>query len=149
MKRLPNIDVYGDRGQCMVMLLAALSELRAIRTKQEVLAYIQHHHWFDIQADDWNPYPSQTEPKWHTMIAWARKDCVERGWMFDHDELDSWEATRSGLKLFEKYAPQFETAELDVSKCYLWSTVFKRRMCSRHQPSSRDLARPRIAQLFE
>jgi hypothetical protein len=127
-----------------MLLLAALSEMRAIRAKQEVIAYIQSEHLFEIQQDDWVPYPTQTEPKWHTMIAWARKDCVMRGreWMFDHDEADHWEATRRGLDVFQKFARKFQTGELDVRRCYLWSRTFKRKMYPGYEPSSRDSSRP-------
>jgi hypothetical protein len=124
------------------MLLATLHEMRAIRAKQEALAHIQAHHYFDILPEDWDPYPTQTEPRWHTMIAWARKDSVVRELMFDHDENDHWEITRKGLDQFERFRSRFGSGELTVRRCYLWSPTFKRLMYPDYQPSEQDWKRP-------
>ena len=126
----------------MIMLLAALHEMRAIRAKQEAIAYIQAQHWFDVQPEDWNPYPSQTEPRWHTLIAWARKDCVLRDYMFDHDENDHWEITRKGLDRFDVLRAAFATGKRDVRKCFLWSRIFKKWICPAYDPSDKDAKRP-------
>jgi len=72
----------------MFALLALLAEIRSIRSKQEALAHVQERQYLDIRPEDWQPYPSQSEAKWHTLVAWARKDCVIREFMFDHDEKD-------------------------------------------------------------
>ena len=69
------------RGQCMIMLVVALSELRVTVSKQEAIAHIASKHWFDVQLPDDNlPYPSAIyrEPRWHCLIAWSRKDAVIR-----------------------------------------------------------------------
>jgi hypothetical protein len=121
----------------MTMLLATLYEIRAIRAKQEAIAHIQAHHYFNLQPDDWEPYPTQTEPRWHTMIAWSRKDCVDRDLMFDHDENDHWEIARKGLDQFEKFRAGFA-----VKRCYLWSATFKRMMYPEYRPSDEDWKRP-------
>ncbi len=137
----PPIEVFSERGQCMIILLAVLAELRCINSKQEALQHIQQRHYFDIQPDDLQPYPTQLEPKWHTMIAWARKDCVLRDFMFDHDERDSWEITRNGITVFEKFRSRFSDGTLDVRRCYLWLPSFKRQMCPTYVESSKDATR--------
>lgn len=67
------------------MLLAALNETRYILTRREATEFIRSKLWFAIQPEDRLPYPSQMftsrEPRWETVIAWARKDCVERDLM--------------------------------------------------------------------
>ncbi len=126
----------------MTMLLAALHEMRAIRTKQEAIAHIQAQGWFDLRPEDWKPYESQTEPRWHSMIAWARLDCVNRDLMFHHDENDHWEITRKGLDKFEQLKGRFSAGELDVRRCYLWSPAFKRWMSPIYEPSEGDHKRP-------
>ena len=67
------------------MLIAALHELYvsdaiATVTKREAIQFISDRHWFDVREEDLEPYRSQKqltgEPRWHTAIAWARKDSV-------------------------------------------------------------------------
>jgi len=126
----------------MTLLLAALREMRATRTKQEAISYIQAQGWFDLRPEDWKPLDSQAEPRWHTMIAWARMDCVHRDLMFHHDENDHWEITRKGLDKFEQLRSRFSREELDVRRCYLWSCAFKKFMNPTYEPSERDHTRP-------
>jgi len=143
MSKLPPIKILSERGQCMFVLLTVLAEMHSIRSKQEALAYVQQHHLLDIQPEDWQPYPSQSEPKWHTIIAWARKECVMRDFMFDHDEKDSWEITRSGIEVVEKFRSRFSDGTLDVRRCYLWSIAFKKQICPTYVPSDQDAKRPK------
>ena len=126
----------------MTVLLATLREMRAMRTKQEAISYIQTQGWLDLRPEDWKPLESQTEPRWHSMIAWARMDCVNSDLMFHHDENDHWEITREGLDKFEQFRGRFSREELDVRRCYLWSRAFKRFMNPTYEPSERDHTRP-------
>lgn len=125
------------------MLLAALAETGRVCSKQETIDHIRRELWFDVQPEDLQPYPSQTyqEPRWHTLIAFSRKDAVETGLMFDHPR-DEWEIARPGLDAYRELTDDFATGELDVSRCYLWSHSFKRRMRPGFQPSRQDAKRP-------
>ena len=85
MSALPPLYYASPRGQCAIMLVAALHERYVIdgirnSTKQEVVQFISLNRWFDVQDEDRTPYPSHEqlsrEPRWHTLIAWARKDGV-------------------------------------------------------------------------
>jgi hypothetical protein len=132
----------------MTMLFAALYEMRAIRTKQEAVAFIQAQGWFDLRPGDWKPYDTQTEPRWHSMIAWARLACVHREFMFPHDENDHWEITRKGLEKIERLRGRFASGELDVRRCYYWSRKFKKWMTPSYEPSDNDHRRPEDRQEY-
>jgi hypothetical protein len=133
----------------MLVLPAILADLRCIKSKQEALRQIQQSHFLDIQPEDWQPYESQSEPKWHTMIAWARKECVIREYKFDHDEKDSWGVTRNGITVFEKFRSRSTDGILDVRRCFLWSGAFKKKMCPTYAPSDRDAKRPKQLSLLD
>lgn len=126
----------------MALLIAALYEMRAIRTKQDTIDYIQAHHWFDLQPGDLKPYETQTEPRWHSMIAWARLAAVHREFMLHHDENDHWEISRKGIDKMEQLRRQFTSGELDVRRCYFWSRTFKKWMNPTYEPSDTDHRRP-------
>lgn len=80
---IANREVYSARGQTIIILLSALRDLHGAHTKSETTNYITTEAWFDVKLEDKKPYPSQStnEPRWQTLIAWARKDCVECGLM--------------------------------------------------------------------
>jgi hypothetical protein len=131
------------RGQCLVMLLAALEDLRGVVSKREAIDYIAQQHFFDVQDDDRLPYPSalNREPRWHCLIAWARKDGAIRGWVFD-DERDSWGVTREGRNAFNNALISFHDKKWTPAECYLWTVGFKRRMCSGYAPAADEASRP-------
>ena len=47
-----DIVIYSPRWQCMVMLFAALSQVRGGMTKADTIAFIRDQRWFDIQPED-------------------------------------------------------------------------------------------------
>jgi hypothetical protein len=110
------------------MLLSALRELGSPASKRDTIAYIQQEHWFHILPEDWEPYPSQAqgskEARWHSLIAWARKDSVIRDLISDH-ERDSWGLTRAGRDAIDRVRARFVSGELSAYGCFLWSPVFK------------------------
>ena len=64
MAALPPLYYTSPRGQCAVMLLAALHEMflkdaMATATKREAILRIKMNHWFDLHEEDLEPYPSQ------------------------------------------------------------------------------------------
>jgi hypothetical protein len=127
----------------MALLFAALYELKACRTKAETIAFIREHHWFAIQPEDMDPYPSAAtrEPRWHTAIAWSRKDAVVAELMFKHGP-DQWELTRSGIDAFELVKARCRSGDFEVRKCFFWSLGFKQWIAPGFKPSGRDWPRP-------
>ena len=126
------------------MLLDAVADIGTITSKRETIAYISEHVYFPIIEEDLQPYPSALypEPRWHVLIAWARKDCVQRGWMFHHDENDCWQITRDGLSILSKSAHRFRDGTWDVRRCYVWTEQLKRHFLPTYEPSSGDVQRP-------
>jgi hypothetical protein len=133
--------LYSNAGQCVCLLLAALSELGGSNRKQGVIHEISVQRWFAIQKGDNQPYQTQREPRWHTLIAWARKHSAMREWVTDH-ERDSWGLSREGHRLWPRLSEKFKSGELKVRPCYLWSQKFKLKMFPDYQPSDLDKVRP-------
>lgn len=132
------------------MLLAALHEMYVrdgigAATKQETIRFISNKHWFDFHDEDRNPYPSRAnvagEPRWHTLIAWARQDGVIRDYV-SYEARDAWGLTRLGRDTFERFKNRFVTGERPVAPCFLWSIQFKRHMNPNYEPSPSDKKRP-------
>ena len=140
---IANVPIENPRAQCIVMLFAALHELKGCRSKQETIAFIHQNHWFDIRDEDNKPYPSAAtnEPRWHTLIAWGRKDAVLAELMFKHGT-DQWELTRRGIEEFCSIRAQYRSGVLEARRCYLWSVAFKQWMVPAYLPSDRDWPRP-------
>lgn len=113
MTTIASIDVVPPRGQCIIMLRAALNELRGTNSKQKTIAFIRERHWFDLHPEDLLPYPTccTNEPRWQTLIAWGRKDSVVAGLMFNHRR-DEWELTRDGIDRFIGIRARYRTGEL-------------------------------------
>lgn len=132
------------------MLLASLHDMYVNdgfgnATKRQTMQYIAQKHWFDIQDDDLEPYPSQRqitgEPRWHTLIAWARKDSVIRDYV-SGESRDAWGMTRRGRDAFERFRGLCLDGRVSVSPCFLWSAQFKKHMNPDHAPGSTDKKRP-------
>lgn len=150
---MPLSPIYytSARGQCAVMLMAALFEMYtkdAIGqpSKREVIRYIAARRWFDIHDEDREPYKSQNqltgEPRWHTLIAWARKDALIRDFV-TYEARDAWGMTRRGRDLIERFRQQCVSGEKPVAPCFLWSVQFKKYLDPNYQPGPTDKKRPR------
>jgi hypothetical protein len=133
---------YSTRRQVVLMLLTVLADLRCA-SKQETIGYIKNRHFFDVQAEDWPPYPkAQThEPRWHTLIAWARKTGVESGLLMD-GERDAWAISRDGVHELARAQGQYRSAHLAAGNCYMWTPTFKKLMQPAYLPSATDAKRP-------
>jgi hypothetical protein len=144
MTSIASVPIENPRAQCIVMLFAALHEKGGCHSKQETISFIREHHWFDIREEDRTPYPSATtnEPRWHTLIAWGRKDAVVAELMFSHGQ-DQWELTRRGIEEFRSVRAQYQSGVLEARRCYLWSVAFKQWMVPSFLPSDRDWPRPK------
>jgi hypothetical protein len=136
------MKVYSNRGQAVLLVLHTLRELGGACTKREVLTLIQRADLYDITKHDLPPYESKDEPKYHTLLCWARKDAVELGWMLDTDERDAWQLARPGRNLLEGTIARFRGGDLNVRKCYLWTAKFKKQIDPAYEPSAEDAIRP-------
>jgi hypothetical protein len=133
---------YSTRRQINIMLLTTLADLRCAR-KQEAIGYITSHRYFDVQQEDLEPYPKAAtrEPRWHTLIAWARKDCLVAGYLME-GERDAWAITRDGVKEFADSQEKFRSGILDARRCYMWTPRFKQYMQPGYVLSTEDRKRP-------
>lgn len=150
MRELPPLYYTSPRGQCAVMLLAALREILVIEgrggaSKREAIQYIAKKHWFAIEPEDLEPYKSQVwttkEPRWNTLIAWARKDGVLRD-LVSYQARDEWGLTRFGRSAIERFCEFCRAGQRPVLECFLWSPEFKRFLYPDWKLSSADLRRP-------
>ena len=150
MPRVPRISIYGNRGQGLVLVMYSLRELCGPCTKQEVLSFIQYAELYEITRHDLPPYEHQNEPRYHTLLAWARKDAAIRGWLVDTNERDAWQLSRPGRDILESTIRRYQSKELDVRRCYLWTPKFKKQVDQGYEPSPDDAIRPEDAwlQLF-
>lgn len=133
-----DIDVFGRRGQEVVMVLYALQELRAIRTKAEVLDFIRRRRLYALRPEDKESYESKREWKSDTLLCFARKDAVKNGLMFDHDEKDSWEITRAGLQTLDQVIAYIRSRPNSVRRCFMWRLEFKQIVDPAHNDPSQD-----------
>ncbi|MFC4994238.1 hypothetical protein [Rubritalea tangerina] len=120
----------------------SLRELQHGPTKSECIQFINSRKWFDIQLEDKKPYASgNTEPRWQTLIAWGRKNCVDSGYI-ENEVRDSWQPTKNGLNAVVMMCKAFEEKRADVRRCYLFTTKFKQLIDPAYSPSDNDKKRP-------
>jgi hypothetical protein len=139
---MKNFRITSRRNQEIILVLHALSKLRGIRTKQEVLEYIREHQLYAIQPEDKVSYESKREWKSDTLLCWGRKDAVMEEWMIPHDERNSWDISRRGIEALVEIKRRFEKKLWDVRCCFMWTPKFKLIMAPDYQPSKRDWRRP-------
>jgi hypothetical protein len=132
------------------MLLSALHDMYvhdgfSTVPKHAAIQFITRRHWFDVHEEDSRPYPSQSEargePRWHNLIAWARKDSVLRDIVSDHAR-DEWGLTRHGRSTFEEDWSRCRSGLQPVQPCFLWSAEFKKFMYPEYVAGN-DAKRPR------
>lgn len=143
--KMPNqsrISPYTNRGQCVFLVLFALRKLGGSNAKQAVIDCIRNGGWYDVTRHDLPPYPGQNESRYHTLLAWARKDSYERDWLIQTDEKDDWAISRQGRSILEKAEERYEKREWNVRECYLWKASFKKIVDPAYEPSSADAIRP-------
>ena len=138
----PHINHYGSRGQGIVLVLHSLRELGGVRSKQDVLSFIQDADLYEITRHDLPPYPGQNEARYHTLLAWARKDALIAEWLIDTSERDEWQLSRAGRDFLERTVGRYRGGDLKVYMCYLWTHKFKKLIDPSYQPSADDRVRP-------
>lgn len=136
--------IYSQEYQCISLVLAALTTLKGVKTKQQTIRFIERSRWFAIKPEHLDPYSSHEdgnrEPRWHTLLAFAKQHCADRGFVGNH--YDQWEITAVGAERFTKVRQKFEHGIFDVTKCFLWSMEFKKFMCPTYEASDRDWTGP-------
>jgi hypothetical protein len=140
MDTIAGVDIYGVRGQVIIMLLQIL-RLEGACARQQATECIAQRGWFNIKGDDLAPYPTQHEPRWRTLVAWARKDSFESHLLSDSG-FDNWQLSSTGRALADSLKQRFGDRRLDVRRCYMWRPAFKRYMFSTYEPSTLDSERP-------
>jgi hypothetical protein len=152
MPELPPLYYTSPRGQCAVMLLATLRDLYVndgygAVAKRQAIDYIKSKHWFEIETDDEKPYKSQRyttgEPRWHTLIAWARKDGVLRD-LVSNQGHDQWGITAFGRTVIERFQENARAGKRPVNECFLWSKDFKKFIFPEYVPAPREAKRPAL-----
>lgn len=125
-----------------MMLLTTLKEVGSGERKQTCDAIAQRG-WFDIQGEDWPAYPSMPnhEPRWRTVVAWARKDAFDFGYL-DYVGHNHWQISRSGRQRYTELKEQFQAGKLDVRRCYMWRASLKHFHDPSYVASTRDTVRP-------
>jgi len=141
------MSVYSKEGQAVFLVLYALLELGGVCSKQEVLDFIERAEYYDLKAHDLPPYKNQTEPRYHTLVGWARFHAVQLGWMVDVDEKDNWQLSRDGRGILDRTIQRYRSGELSVRECYLWTPKFKKLVDPTYEPSPKD--RQRFERVYE
>jgi hypothetical protein len=141
MKEQKTIAYNSRRGQEMILVLSALESIRGVSRKTEVIDYIVGRGWISVSGNDRVPYEGQSEPRFRTLLAYARKDAVEKGYMFDSG-YDCWEITRDGLSALKRARGLFSCGDWSVSECFLWACSFKLQYDPNYLPSSKDAKHP-------
>lgn len=140
-----NIKLSYDsyRGQCVILLLAALSDLGGKSTKQEVLDYIARHEFFEMESEDPLPFASGVgpEPRWELLLRYASGACV-KGLSIREAEDGSWELTPAGRELYSHTCDLLRNGTFDMHRCFLWTPAFKRRMAPDYNPRPDEPHRP-------
>lgn len=128
------------------MLLHVLHDLKGAHRKLYVTACIQMWDIFAFADEDRTPYPSVKErggddPRWTTLVAFSRLDCVERGWMEGRGR-DQWRISADGQQILGKLKTRCSEGAIDVRHGYLWTPKFKRVLSPTFSPGDTDAKRP-------
>lgn len=140
---MKDFDITKRRSQEVVLVLYVLRELGGSRTKQEVLRFIRENRFYALEPEDTESFDGQNEWKSDTLLCWARKDAVmeDLGWMFRHDEKDSWDINRPGLEALEKIFHHLQTKNWKIHQCYMWRPEFKKIADPSYEQSTNDWSR--------
>ena len=136
------LNAYSNRGQGVFLVLHSLRELGGVRAKQEVLSFIQDADLYEITRHDLPAYPGQSEARYHTLIAWARKDALIAEWLIETEQRDEWQLSRDGRNILDLTIERYRKGDLKVCECYLWTLKFKKAIDPNYEPSSDDRIRP-------
>lgn len=124
------IRVYEAGGQLIMVLLASLLDLSdRIPSKREVEHHVEKCGYLKLTAELTNQaYDSKAEPKWKTLLAFARENAIDRGLLKHLTRRDAWEISDKGKERFAKLEQQFKDGEFDIKRFTLLSATFLKRM---------------------
>lgn len=144
MKKFLEANPYSTRSQMIMILLGTMASLKGGNSKKSVLSLIEQSKWFDLRQEDRKPYPKTTtsEPRWHTAVAFRRKDCYEEDLFIRDGVRDSWSISKDGMNAYVVRKSEFASGKLDCARCYMWSPIFKKLMCDSYTTTDRDRDRP-------
>jgi len=135
------MNVYSNRGQGVFLVLYSLRELGGVCSKQDVIAFIGDAELYEITRHDLPPYENQNEPRYHTLLAWARKDALMMGWLIETRERDAWQLSREGRNILDRTIQRYRNGGLRARECY-WTPKFKTQVDPSYEPSPADRVRP-------
>lgn len=132
-----NIKYTTRRGQEVCLVLHALLELGGENRKRDVIDYIVQNRHISVSPGDFVPYENTNEPKYHTLLAWARKDGVIKDWI-TNDEKDAWCVNRYGRGVLESCIKRFRNGTWDLVRCWLFSVQFKKTLDPNYKPLEKE-----------
>jgi hypothetical protein len=146
MAKLSPIHVFSPRGQVVGMLLYVLADLKGTREKGYVIGCINMWKLFAFAEEDRKPYPSvlergRDEPRWNTLVAFVRQDCVDRK-LREERSNNQWLISSLGKEVMQKTRERCAKGELSVRHGYFWTSKFKKILCPTYEPSKSDASRP-------
>lgn len=127
-------------------MLYVLADLKFTHSKTYVSGCIRMWNLFAFADEDLKPYPSVAEkggdePRWMTLVAFARQDCVDRAWMAERGR-NQWCISATGKDLITNLLTRCASTQHDVRHGYLWTPKFKKILCPTYEPSDKDAKRP-------
>lgn len=130
----------------LLHVLRVLDDLKGSQRKSFVTGCIRMWELFAYADEDWKPYPSVKEkggddPRWTTLVAFARLDCVKREWMEERGR-DQWRISTLGKQILGKLKTRCCESAVDVRHGYLWTPKFKKILSSAYSSDASDAKRP-------
>ena len=124
------IMLYSRSGQFMLVLLAALVDLSdRIPSKSEVEQHIEKQRYLKLTPELLSrAYDSKAESQWKTILAYARRNLIDRNFLEPLKVSDAWEISEKGTDRFHKFEQNFKDGKFDIARLDLLSDAFFRRM---------------------
>ena len=121
-------------GQFLIVLLAALADLGHSPSKREVENHVEKAGHLRLSPELLQAYESKPEPKWKTLLAYARRNAVEKGYMKHLIRPDAWEISDSGFRRFAAFEEEFKSGKFDPKEFEFLSSAFFARMGAPNTP---------------
>jgi hypothetical protein len=124
------IAIHSRSGQFILVLLAALVDLSdRIPSKREVENHIQKAGYLKLTPElSKQAYDSKAEPMWKTVLAYARRNAVDREYIKRAKMRDAWEISEKGVQRLAKFEQQFRDGKFDPAKFEFLSAAFLKRI---------------------
>lgn len=127
---VPPIRLHTPAGEFFLVLLAALVDLPdRIPSKREVENHIQKAGYLSLPPEYvTGAYDSKSEAKWKTLLAYARRNAVDRGHIKPLTRRDAWEISDKGRKRFEELRQKFRDGSIKRTGFEFLSAAFFERL---------------------